>query len=209
MTVRFELSLETSSLWTSVAFSSLLLSSSKEFWALALSTWLAGSSTDSGEGVLLPSFPSGWLVLPSWSFNVSINFLIFRICWSMSSALAFLSESKRLLSSVSWRSWLESEASLLSFTLTTLSFSSSITWRRADLSATFAGFSSKFLSANSWLSGKGSSLALLLPSSFRVFSVAAVSGDTDRLSALATPFAKNKSAATATLAAPKWYFLME
>ena len=209
MTVKFELSLETSSLWTSVAFSSLLLSSSKEFWALALSAWLAGSSTDSGEAVLLPSFPSGWLALPSWSFSVSINFLIFRICWSMSSALAFLSESKRLLSSASWRSWLENGASLLSFTLTALSFSSSITWRRADLSTTFEVFSSKFLSASSWLSGKGSSFALLLPSSFRVFSVAAVSGDTDRLSALATPFAKNKSAATATLAAPKWYFLME
>ena len=208
MTVRFELSLETSSLWTSVAFSSLLLSSSKGSWALVLSAWFAGSSTDLGEGVF-SSFPSGWVTLASCSFNVSINFLIFRICWSMSSALAFLSESKRLLSSVSWRSWLENGASLLSFTLTTLSFSSSITWRRADLSTTFAVFSSKFLSASSWLSGKGSSFALLLPSSFSVFSVAAVSGDTDRLSALATPFAKNKSAAIATLAAPKWYFLME
>ena len=187
----------------------MLLSSSKESLALLLSAWLAVSSTASAEGILLSSFRSGWLALLSCSFNVSISFLIFRICWSISSDLASLSESKRLLSSVSWRSWLENGASLLSFTLTTISLSSSITWRRADLSTTFAVFSSKFLSASSWLSGKGSSLALLLPSSFRVFSVVAVSGDTDRLSALATPFAKNKRAAIATLAAPKWYFLIE
>ena len=41
------------------------------------------------------------------------------------------------------------------------------------------------------------------------FSVLAVADDTGKVSALTAPFAKNINAATATLAAPKWYLRIE
>ena len=123
----------------------------------------------------------------------------------------FSSPSKRLLSSVNWEIWL---AKLDNFPLSILAISawrSLRAWLRADLSTDFlaiASFSDPTSCDFSECPSVGGTPSVRPLTATPTFSVLAVAGETV-ISALATPFAKKMSAAIATLAAPKWYFLIE
>ena len=120
--------------------------------------------------------------------------------------------SKRLFSSVNWESWLAKLNKLSSSTFAIAAWSSLIAWTRGDLSTVFWATvvlspSTSFDFSIECSLGGTPSVSPVTPAF--TFSVLAVTGDTGKVSALTAPLAKNINAATATLAAPKWYFRIE
>ena len=136
-----------------------------------------------------------------------------RFTWFVStSSEMFSPSSKRLFSSVNWESWLDRLNKLSSSTFAIAAWSSLIAWTRGDLSTCFwaAGvlsLSTSFDFSIRFSLGGTPSVSPVTPAF--TFSVLAVTGDTGKVSALTAPLAKNINAATATLAAPKWYFRIE
>ena len=136
-----------------------------------------------------------------------------RFTWFVSTSLEMFSpSSKRLFSSVNWESWLDRLNKLSSSTFAIAAWSSLIAWTRGDLSTCFwaAGvlsLSTSFDFSIRFSLGGTPSVSPVTPAF--TFSVLAVTGDTGKVSALTAPLAKNINAATATLAAPKWYFRIE
>ena len=127
--------------------------------------------------------------------------------WEMSSP-----SSKRLFSSVNWESWLDRLNKLSSSAFAIAAWSSLIAWTRGDLSTGFWATvvlspSTSFDFSIRFSLGGTPSVSPVTPAF--TFSVLAVTGDTAKVSALTAPFAKNINAATATLAAPKWYLRIE
>ena len=137
-----------------------------------------------------------------------------RLTWlAIASSEIFSPLSKRLFSSVNWVSWLDKLNKLSSSTFAIAAWSSLIAWTRGDLSTGFWATGVLSPSTSSFDFSIGFSLGGT-PSVSSVtlaftFSVLAVAGDTGKVSALTAPFAKNINAATATLAAPKWYLRIE
>ena len=120
--------------------------------------------------------------------------------------------SKRLFSSVNWESWLDKLNKLSSSTFAIAAWSSLIAWTRGDLSTVFWATvvlspSTSFDFSIECSLGGTPSVSPVTPAF--TFSVLAVTGDTGKVSALTAPLAKNINAATATLAAPKWYLRIE
>ena len=127
--------------------------------------------------------------------------------WEMSSP-----SSKRLFSSVNWESWLDRLNKLSSSAFAIAAWSSLIAWTRGDLSTGFWATvvlspSTSFDFSIRFSLGGTPSVSPVTPAF--TFSVLAVTGDTAKVSALTAPLAKNINAATATLAAPKWYLRIE
>ena len=127
--------------------------------------------------------------------------------WEMSSP-----SSKRLFSSVNWESWLARLNKLSSSAFAIAAWSSLIAWTRGDLSTGFWATvvlspSTSFDFSIRFSLGGTPSVSPVTPAF--TFSVLAVTGDTAKVSALTAPLAKNINAATATLAAPKWYLRIE
>ena len=208
--------LESASNLSLLAVPSPLLSS---FWTdLFSSFWLVGFSALSDT---LSSFLSWALesVLSSLLEALSsVLDLSWRTCsvsdWTRLTWLAIASSetfsplSKRLFSSVNWESWLDKLSKLSPSAFAIAAWSSLIAWTRGDLSTSF--WVTGVLSPST--SSFGFSVGFPLggtPSVSFVTPVLAVAGDTGKGSALTAPLAKNINAATATLAAPKWYLRIE
>ena len=137
-----------------------------------------------------------------------------RLTWlAIASSEVFSPLSKRLFSSVNWISWLDKLTKLSSSTFAIAAWSSLIAWTRGDLSTSFwatgvlSPTTSSFDFSIGFSLGGTPSVSSVTPTF--TFSVFAVAGDTGKVSALTAPFAKNINAATATLAAPKWYLRIE
>ena len=212
--------LESASNLSLLAVSSPLFSS---FWtALISSAWLVGVTALSDT---LSSFVF-WALESALSSLLevlsSVLDLSWRTCsvrdwtrftWFVSaSSEMFSPSSKRLFSSVNWESWLDRLNKLSSSTFAIAAWSSLIAWTRGDLSTCFwaAGvlsLSTSFDFSIRFSLGGTPSVSPVTPAF--TFSVLAVTGDTGKVSALTAPLAKNINAATATLAAPKWYFRIE
>ena len=212
--------LESASSLSLLAVSSPLFSS---FWtALISSAWLVGVTALSDT---LSSFVF-WALESALSSLLevlsSVLDLSWRTCsvrdwtrftWFVSVSLEISSpSSKRLFSSVNWESWLDRLNKLSSSTFAIAAWSSLIAWTRGDLSTCFwaAGvlsLSTSFDFSIRFSLGGTPSVSPVTPAF--TFSVLAVTGDTGKVSALTAPLAKNINAATATLAAPKWYFRIE
>ena len=132
-----------------------------------------------------------------------------RLTWlAISPSETFSPLSKRLFSSVNWESWLDKLNKLSSSAFAIAAWSSLIAWTRGDLSTSFWVTGVLSPSTSSFGFSVGFSLGGTPSVSF-VTPVLAVAGDTGKVSALTAPFAKNINAATATLAAPKWYLRIE
>ena len=199
-----------SSFWTALISSAWLVGvtalsdtlSSFVFWALesALSSLLEVLSS-----VLDLDLDSSWRTcsVRDWT----------RFTWFLSASLEMFSpSSKRLFSSVNWESWLDRLNKLSSSTFAIAAWSSLIAWTRGDLSTVFWATvvlspSTSFDFSIRFSLGGTPSVSPVTPAF--TFSVLAVTGDTGKVSALTAPLAKNINAATATLAAPKWYFRIE
>ena len=136
-----------------------------------------------------------------------------RLTWFVSASLeTFSPSSKRLFSSVNWESWLDKLNKLSSSAFAIAAWSSLIAWTRGDLSTGFWATvvlspSTSFDFSIRFSLGGTPSVSPVTPAF--TFSVLAVTGDTAKVSALTAPLAKNINAATATLAAPKWYLRIE
>ena len=214
--------LESASNLSLLAVSSPLFSS---FWtALISSAWLVGVTalSDTLSSFVFWALESALSSLSEVLSSVLDLDLSWRTCsvrdWtritcfvSASSEISFPS-SKRLFSSVSWESWLDKLNKLSSSTFAIAAWSSLIAWTRGDLSTCFwaAGvlsLSTSFDFSIRFSLGGTPSVSPVTPAF--TFSVLAVTGDTGKVSALTAPLAKNINAATATLAAPKWYFRIE
>ena len=136
-----------------------------------------------------------------------------RLTWLVSASLeTFSPSSKRLFSSVNWESWLDKLNKLSSSAFAIAAWSSLIAWTRGDLSTGFWATvvlspSTSFDFSIRFSLGGTPSVSPVTPAF--TFSVLAVTGDTAKVSALTAPLAKNINAATATLAAPKWYLRIE
>ena len=212
--------LESASSLSLLAVSSPLFSS---FWtALISSAWLVGVTalSDTLSSFVfwaLESALSSLLEVLSSVLDLSWRTCSVRdwtrITWFVSTSLGMFSpSSKRLFSSVNWESWLDRLNKLSSSTFAIAAWSSLIAWTRGDLSTCFwaAGvlsLSTSFDFSIRFSLGGTPSVSPVTPAF--TFSVLAVTGDTGKVSALTAPLAKNINAATATLAAPKWYFRIE
>ena len=212
--------LESASNLSLLAVSSPLFSS---FWtALISSAWLVGVTalSDTLSSFVfwaLESALSSLLEVLSSVLDLSWRTCSVRdwtrITWLASASLEMFSpSSKRLFSSVNWESWLDRLNKLSSSTFAIAAWSSLIAWTRGDLSTCFwaAGvlsLSTSFDFSIRFSLGGTPSVSPVTPAF--TFSVLAVTGDTGKVSALTAPLAKNINAATATLAAPKWYFRIE
>ena len=193
------------------------------FWtALISSAWLVGITALSDT---LSSFVF-WALESALSSLLEVLSSVLDLSWrtcsvrdwtrftwfvSVSLEISFPS-SKRLFSSVNWESWLDRLNKLFSSTFAIAAWSSLIAWTRGDLSTCFwaAGVlspSTSFDFSIRFSLGGTPSVSPVTPAF--TFSVLAVTGDTGKVSALTAPLAKNINAATATLAAPKWYFRIE
>ena len=212
--------LESDSNLSLLAAPSSLLSS---FWtALISSVWLVGITALSDT---LSSFVF-WALESALSSLLevlsSVLDLSWRTCsvrdWTRITCLVSASSemsspsSKRLFSSVNWESWLDKLNKLSSSTFAIAAWSSLIAWTRGDLSTVFWATvvlspSTSFDFSIECSLGGTPSVSPVTPAF--TFSVLAVTGDTGKVSALTAPLAKNINAATATLAAPKWYLRIE
>ena len=193
------------------------------FWtALISSAWLVGVTALSDT---LSSFVF-WALESVLSSLLEVLSSVLDLSWrtcsvrdwtritclvSVSSEMSFPS-SKRLFSSVNWESWLARLNKLSSSAFAIAAWSSLIAWTRGDLSTVFWATvvlspSTSFDFSIGFSLGGTPSVSPVTPAF--TFSVLAVTGDTDKVSALTAPFAKNINAATATLAAPKWYLRIE
>ena len=193
------------------------------FWtALISSFWLVGITALSDT---LSSFVF-WALESALSSLLEVLSSVLDLSWrtcsvrdwtrltclvSVSSEMSFPS-SKRLFSSVNWESWLAKLNKLFSSTFAITAWSSLIAWTRGDLSTVFWATvvlspSTSFDFSIRFSLGGTPSVSPVTPAF--TFSVLAVTGDTGKVSALTAPLAKNINAATATLAAPKWYLRIE
>ena len=214
--------LESASNLSLLAVSSPLFSS---FWtALISSAWLVGVTalSDTLSSFVFWALESALSSLLEVLSSVLDLDLSWRTCsvrdwtrftwFASASSEMFSPSSKRLFSSVNWESWLDRLNKLSSSTFAIAAWSSLIAWTRGDLSTGFwatgvLSLSTSFdFSIRSSLGGTPS-VGPVTPAF--TFSVLAVTGDTAKVSALTAPLAKNINAATATLAAPKWYFRIE
>ena len=212
--------LESASNLSLLATPSSLLSS---FWtALISSFWLVGITALSDT---LSSFVF-WALESALSSLLEVLSSVLDLSWrtcsvrdwtrltclvSASSEMSFPS-SKRLFSLVNWESWLAKLNKLFSSTFAIAAWSSLIAWTRGDLSTVFWATvvlspSTSFDFSIECSLGGTPSVSPVTPAF--TFSVLAVTGDTGKVSALTAPLAKNINAATATLAAPKWYLRIE
>ena len=212
--------LESASNLSLLAVPSSFLSS---FWtALISSAWLVGITALSDT---LSSFVF-WALESALSSLLEILSSVLDLSWRTcsvrdwtrftwfvnASSEMFSPSSKRLFSSVNWESWLDKLNKLSSSTFVIAAWSSLIAWTRRDLSTGFwatgvLSLSTSFDFAIRFSLGGTPSVSPVTPA--LTFSVLAVTGDTAKVSALTAPLAKNINAATATLAAPKWYFRIE
>ena len=214
--------LESASSLFLLAVSSPLFSS---FWtALISSAWLVGFTAlsdtlssfvfwalESALSSLLEVLSSVLDLDSSWR-TCSVRDWTRFTCFVSASSETFSPSSKRLFSSVNWESWLDKLTKLSSSTFAIAAWSSLIAWTRGDLSTSFwaAGvlsLSTSFDFSIRFSLGGTPSVSPVTPAF--TFSVLAVTGDTAKVSALTAPLAKNINAATATLAAPKWYLRIE
>ena len=214
--------LESASSLFLLAVSSPLFSS---FWtALISSAWLVGVTAlsdtlssfvfwalESALSSLLEVLSSVLDLDSSWR-TCSVRDWTRFTCFVSASSETFSPSSKRLFSSVNWESWLDKLTKLSSSTFAIAAWSSLIAWTRGDLSTCFwaAGvlsLSTSFDFSIRFSLGGTPSVSPVTPAF--TFSVLAVTGDTGKVSALTAPLAKNINAATATLAAPKWYLRIE
>ena len=213
--------LESDSNLSLLAVPSSLLSS---FWtSLISSVWLVGFTALSDTLISFLSWALESVLSSLLEALSSVLDLSRRTCsvrnWTRLTWLAIASSeifsplSKRLFSSVNWVSWLDKLTKLSSSTFAIAAWSSLIAWTREDLSTSFwatgvlSPSTSSFDFSIGFSLGGTPSVSSVTPAF--TFSVLAVAGDTGKVSALTAPFAKNINAATATLAAPKWYLRIE
>ena len=193
------------------------------FWtALISSFWLVGITALSDT---LSSFLS-WALESVFSSLLEVLSSVLDLSWPTcsvrdwtrltclvsASSETFSPSSKRLFSSVNWESWLDRLNKLSSSAFAIAAWSSLIAWTRGDLSTGFWATvvlspSTSFDFSIRFSLGGTPSVSPVTPAF--TFSVLAVTGDTAKVSALTAPLAKNINAATATLAAPKWYLRIE
>ena len=212
--------LESASNLSLLAVSSPLFSS---FWtALISSFWLVGITALSDT---LSSFLS-WALESVFSSLLEVLSSVLDLSWPTCSVRDWTRltclvsaswemsspSSKRLFSSVNWESWLARLNKLSSSAFAIAAWSSLIAWTRGDLSTGFWATvvlspSTSFDFSIRFSLGGTPSVSPVTPAF--TFSVLAVTGDTAKVSALTAPLAKNINAATATLAAPKWYLRIE
>ena len=212
--------LESASNLSLLAVSSPLFSS---FWtALISSAWLVGITALSDT---LSSFLS-WALESVFSSLLEVLSSVLDLSWPTCSVRDWTRltclvstswemsspSSKRLFSSVNWESWLDRLNKLSSSAFAIAAWSSLIAWTRGDLSTGFWATvvlspSTSFDFSIRFSLGGTPSVSPVTPAF--TFSVLAVTGDTAKVSALTAPLAKNINAATATLAAPKWYLRIE
>ena len=213
--------LESDSNLSLLAVPSSLLSS---FWtSLISSVWLVGFTALSDTLISFLSWALESVLSSLLEALSSVLDLSRRTCsvrnWTRLTWLAIASSeifsplSKRLFSSVNWVSWLDKLTKLSSSAFAIAAWSSLIAWTRGDLSTSFwatgvlSPSTSSFDFSIGFSLGGTPSVSSVTPTF--TFSVLAVAGDTGKVSALTAPFEKNINAATATLAAPKWYLRIE
>ena len=182
------------------------------------SVWLVGFTALSDT---LSSFLS-WALKSALSSLLEVSSSVLDLSWrtcsvrdwtriiclvSASSEMSF-PLSKRWFSSLNWESWLAKLNKLSSSAFAIAAWSSLIAWMRGDLSTGFWATGVLSPSTSSFDFSIGFSLGGT-PSVGSVTPVLTVAGDTGKVSALTAPLAKNINAATATLAAPKWYLRIE
>ena len=213
--------LESDSNFSLLAAPSSLLSS---FWTFLISSvWLVGFTALSDtlcsflswalESVLSSLLEALSSVLDLSRRTCSVSDWT-RLTWlAIASSEIFSPSIKRLFSSFNWESWLDKLSKLSSSAFAIAAWSSLIAWMRGDLSTSFwatgvlSPTTSSFDFSIGFSLGGTPSVSSVTPTF--TFSVLAVAGDTGKVSALTAPFAKNINAATATLAAPKWYLRIE